>query len=566
MTSSEQTKMDQAKSAKQTLTRRAFVRGTGLSAGVLVTAAACTPGTPPAGPGPNQSTPTGLTGPTPELQLSNIQGNILAGFNKDHQRMLFFTFPSGLAAKQLLSTLQQQVANSEEVLAFNSSYKAAASSNSPLPTATWLNLALTHAGLTALGVSRSDLQAFPDSFRQGMRARSGLIGDSGPSAPSNWITSNADHAVVILAADRLSDLSDAARTATSQIKNAGGTITFDQTGAAREDEPGHEHFGFKDGVSQPGIRGVTTPNNPDDPNQGVPGQDLLWPGEFVLGYPTQIPTGDGLNVQPGPLAVSGPAWTTDGSYLVFRRLQQDVAGFQSFISGTAATAGMSEDLFGAKLVGRYKSGCPLERTEDQPVGLDTQLADPSILDPSILQEDKINHFEFGDDVNGNVCPRSAHVRKTYPRDDQTPTGGEAASQTHRILRRGIPFGASYLPESSNALHAADAAFPHDRGLLFLCYQSSIERQFEFVQNRWSNDEDFPTRGSGEDPIISQNASGVFQIPGSQAQQVTLQGFVTTTGGDYFFQPSIEALQLLATPQAAAAPTQNPAGRPPRNPI
>ncbi len=553
-------------SRPSTWSRRDFVRGTGLSAGVLVSAAACAPGTPPPQNPPSTTTP-GTTGPTPDLNLANIQGNILGGFNKDHQRMLFFTFPAGAAARRLLATLQEQVASSEEVLAFNAKYKAAANAGGSLPAATWLNLALTHSGLLALGVSQSDLRAFPDSFRQGMRARSGLIGDSGASAPTHWITSSTDHAVVILAADHVSELDDAARLATAQIEEAGGNVTFDQAGSAREDEPGHEHFGFKDGVSQPGIRGVTTPNNPQNPNQGVPGQDLLWPGEFVLGYPTQIPTGDGINLQPGPLALSGPAWTTDGSYLVFRRLQQDVPGFHNYVSSTATAAGMTTDLLGAKLVGRYKSGCPLEHTDDQAAGLDTQIADPSLRDATLLQETKINNFEFGGDPNGNVCPRSSHIRKSYPRDDQTPTGGEAASQTHRILRRGIPYGASYLAGSTSGANSADVAFPNDRGLLFLCYQSSIERQFEFIQNRWANDPNFPTRGSGEDPIISQSASGAFQLPGSAAHQVTLQGFVTTTGGDYFFQPSIEALQLLATPQQAATPTapNQPASQPAQQP-
>src|SRR5437588_369889 len=87
-------------------------------------------------------------------------------------------------------------------------------------------------------------------------------------------------------------------------------ILFVQQGRTRIDNPGHEHFGFKDGVSQPGIRGITDPDDPiANPNQGHPGQDLLWPGEFVLGYPQQIPKAaegvDGPNPNPGP--ISGPA-------------------------------------------------------------------------------------------------------------------------------------------------------------------------------------------------------------------------------------------------------------------
>ena len=144
-------------------------------------------------------------------------------------------------------------------------------------------------------------------------------------------------------------------------------LLFTQEGLVRQDEPGHEHFGFKDGVSQPGIRGVDTPRPGGEPNQGNPGQDLLWPGEFVLGYQTQIDGPDTVNhpplspnPNPGPVSQSGPAWAADGSYLVFRRLQQDVAGFHAQLHQLAPANGLDPRVFAAKLVGRYDSGCPLE--------------------------------------------------------------------------------------------------------------------------------------------------------------------------------------------------------------
>jgi deferrochelatase/peroxidase EfeB len=168
----------------------------------------------------------------------------------------------------------------------------------------------------------------------------------------------------------------------------------------------------------------------------------LWPGEFVLGYPTQIRTPDpdadeeGENQKPGPISTSGPAWTADGSYLVFRRLRQDVAGFHRFLADAAAEQGVSIEQFGAKLVGRYPSGAPLERTEDTPKRVDTTKADPSRADPAVLDPLSINNFEFAeDDADGKVVPRAAHIRKAYPRDEKTPTGREADTQTHRIIRR-----------------------------------------------------------------------------------------------------------------------------------
>ena len=101
---------------------------------------------------------------------------------------------------------------------------------------------------------------------------------------------------------------------------------------------GHEHFGFRDGISQPGIRGLTPVSRPTvAPNQGLPGQDLVWPGEFILGYPGQDPLDA---VKPGPVAPLPAPWARNGSYMVFRRLEQRVPEFRAFVAAQAARLGM----------------------------------------------------------------------------------------------------------------------------------------------------------------------------------------------------------------------------------
>ncbi|HMF83395.1 MAG TPA: Dyp-type peroxidase [Acidimicrobiia bacterium] len=515
----------------------------------------------------------------PEIDLAEIQGNVLAGFNKDHQRLLFFRLDDVDRARAWLATIVDETATSEEVLAFNDVFRRARArrrAELATPQATWLNVAFTHPGLAALGVSENELSMFPEAFRQGMAARAPLLGDVDESAPARWVgpfASSDVHGLLLLAADAPSALDRLAGAHTQRMAAHGVRVVFEDTGRARADQPGHEHFGFKDGVSQPGIRGVTRRQNPDDDEQGLPGQDLLWPGEFVLGYPTQAAmpdpkSDDGANGNPGPVSRSGPAWTTDGSYLVFRRLRQDVAGFRRFVAGAAAEQGVSTERLGAKLVGRYPSGAPLERTEDVPHDFDPTKADPSRKNPSILDPTRINNFEFAkDDGDGRLVPRAAHIRKAYPRDEMTPTGGEADTQTHRLLRRGIPYGESFregAPTGSTA--GADA----DRGLLFLGYQASLERQFEFVVSQWFNKPDHPERGDGHDPILSQSSrTKQFTLPGGSPVHLTMQRFVFTTGGAYLFQPSISALRRLSRPSAAtnpAPPLPAPSPRSPRLPL
>jgi Dyp-type peroxidase family len=514
--------------------------------------------------------------------LAKIQGNIIGGFNKDYQTFLFLKFNDPDKGRKWVGQIATEIATSEEVKAFNDLFKAVKhrSGREGVVKATWTNIAFTHSGLKTLGISQVDLDSFPDDFKDGLAARSEWVGDVGSSAPENWVGplgSKDVHALLIVASDSLADLNNLVDGYINDPTfSAAATVIFRQEGRTRVDDPGHEHFGFKDGVSQPGIRDVTEPLD-SDPNKGKGHEDLLHPGEFVLGYPKQksepkhVPGGDDVNPNPDPgdISISGPAWTKNGSYLVFRRLSQNVQAFRNTVHELAKITGLDSAVLGAKLVGRYKSGAPLEQTDKQKEKcIDPALRDPSIDDPGLLSDDRINHFEYGDDLQGQFVPRAAHVRKAYPRDQEGGAGAssESETQTHRLLRRGIPFGNSLgAPEHGGAYEE----FPHDRGLLFLAYQKSIKDQFEFVQSAWVNDPNFPCNSAskdkdtfcnadkpdGQDPIIAQSDEGSFRLPpnkgsGCPVHQLNVQHFVTTTGGEYFFQPSIEALHQIAgaTPQ------------------
>jgi Dyp-type peroxidase family len=502
--------------------------------------------------------------PTTDLRLSNIQGNSLGGFNKDFQANLFLKFKSAAAGRAWVAEIAAEVAasSSANVIQFNnqfSSLRLQGIKPEELISAIWVNLALSFQGLTALNLKAADLALFPEAFRQGMAARK--IGDVGESDPSRWIkpfdNPSDVHAVLIIAADHAHDLQQKVTEITGTAAfQAEVQVLLDQAGRTRLDLPGHEHFGFKDGVSQPGVRGVDPPDDPiGNPNQGHPGQDLLWPGEFILGYATQIPHRgdfDGPNPDPGPDSKSGPDWTVDGSYLVFRRLGQDVPGFEANVRALSKTLGLSIDLTGAKLVGRYRSGAPIERRKFQPGSApppSTDPGDPHLGNPALGKSSTLNNnFEFGDDPDGAVCPLSAHIRKAYPRDEFTPAGAadsESATQTRRLLRRGIPYGPPFVAHDPLSAKA-------ERGLLFICYQNDIQNHFEFVQNFWVSNPNFPPRAPGlpplpgapgQDPIIAQSPNGDMLIDPQKAP-VNVHHFVKTTGGEYFFSPSISALQSI----------------------
>lgn len=160
--------------------------------------------------------------------------------------------------------------------------------------------------------------------------------------------------------------------------------------------------------------------------------------------------------------------------------------------------------------------------------------------------EKNNNFDYDQDPDGQFVPRAAHIRKTNPRSSVPP--GKAESNRHRILRRGVPFGPEFQPGEPPYPGTAPPPDTQDRGLLFLCYQASIARGFEFIQTQWANQNDFPQAGDGRDPIISQDVENPeFNLPrrDTEALHLALQRWVITTGGEYFFSPSIAGIKQLA---------------------
>lgn len=496
----------------------------------------------------------------PTFQTPDIQGDILAELPKRCELLLFFKIQDPKIFKAFLKTLH--ITSMEECLAQRDLIKRRkeAGIETLVPTP-GLNVAFTHKGLTKLGVEGIDgEQPALEAFRDGMAARTGKGALTDPD-PATWNFPRPGHrpdGVFILTGASEAEIADTVSLRLAPVRGNGWRILHEELGRVRPDPvKGHEHFGYADGVSQPGVRGLIAdgiPFNasdpPGDPEQAARGQKLLWPGEFLFGHPSQNPDAAKFT-EKGDIAEPPVPFMKDGAYLVFRRLAQLVPEFNSAVKAAAAAIGpdkeaASAELLGAQMVGRWKSGAPIinAATKDNP-----ELAEGTL---------DVNNFKFDGDREGLVCPWAAHIRKTYPRDDvrhnTNPTPeeigkSESFNQTRRMLRRGITFG----PELTEREALSGRSNPDlARGLLFKCYVTSLENQFEFVQMAWVNSDDFSQPDSGIDAIIGQSAEDsprfVGAVPlsrdGARKPKINFGRFVKMEGGEYFFSPSIPAIRAL----------------------
>ncbi len=531
----------------------------------------------------------------PVLDLSQIQGNILVGFNKDHQAILTFVMPAGAAGRagvrSWLTEVEPTVTFSDPIERERRTRRAMRMmkrTSEPVGEV-YVAIALSFAGLTK---ARDDAGGFTDpKFRSGLdAARSSDLGDptAGRGAPQHWRVGGAaglPDGILILASDDAEFLETRVAEERQRLTRLGGRILSDDVGhdlAYYSDEEhqwprGLEHFGFKDGVGRPGVRGrvewdgttsFLTPRTMPEPDDmfeiayASPGRPLVSPGAFILGYPRQNPAIPGLPLAPLPLGSTvgdeAPTWARNGSFLVFRRLAQDVGLFNRFLEAESARIGQAEPSLagldpvrlGAMLVGRWRSGAPISRFPDADPRPPSAAAEPddaflfaAALDPGDGFPPSVP------DVQGLVCPAAAHIRKVNPRDTSTDQGSAPNTLVRRMLRRGIPYGRP-LPIGSIDDDGAE------RGLLFVAYVSSIEAQFEFLQTHWVNDPRNPAAGdAGIDMIIGQNSRDPTRARKAclRGEQVEVRSaavadaeWVFPTGGGYFFAPSKDAIRHLAS--------------------
>ncbi len=434
----------------------------------------------------------------------------------------------------------------------------AGDADAPVKDATPINIAFTYSGLAALKIDDGTLRSFPDPFRQGMAARAEQLHDTGPSAPQFWegelgLPSVHGYFTGGFALGDSNSASEAfwkamrrdVRAFNDPVDKHGQMLRFGcrmlfrlfgleilhielgqdpykigKDGEVQPLEHRYEHFGFRDGLSQPfvdmGLRDTL-------PGGGTPSRDRTWkpvaPGEIFLNMQDE-----GGEVQLAPV---NHDLTVGSTFLVFRKLEQDVAGFRSFLSRKRPKDPAAQEALAAHFVGRWPNGVPLVLSPDQERGVDPEM------------EAALNDFRYAaDDPLGRKCPLGAHIRRANPRD----IGGRGEARHHRILRRGISYGGPLLKEG--VLNDGEK-----RGLLFIAANSRIDLQFEVIQSNWINGSEFLGQaGLGRCPLIGDNSgapSDGFLEAGAAAPVTGLPRFVTTRGGDYFFAPGIDALRKMA---------------------
>jgi Dyp-type peroxidase family len=507
---------------------------------------------PPTPPPPSAGWPTIRPAPDrtalPLVTDINIQGNVIAGFNKDHQMLLFLRWHDADTARAWLTNILPRLSTNQAVADFNRRFSAARRNSGGDPEelfAVWNNISITVEGIKLLAPAALDELNQHDPRDPGVQmwltgaadsVVAEQVGDTGQSAPARWLFGRPDepvHAIVCVAADRLADLAAELDRHRESLAQHGVSIVFEQPGNTLPGAAaGHEHFGFKDGISQPGVFGFDAesadPAHPGEAKDKL-GTDLIAAGTFILGYPRDSAP---------PVQV--PLWMFDGSFLTTRRLAQDVAGFWAGVetqhatltgsSVTDPTTGIpTADALAAKLVGRWRSGTPIDHA---PVFDNRPARDPT-LD---------NAFEFAADQKGDRTPICAHIRKVYPRagaeQGETRVTEEDTKQ-RRIMRRGIPFGAPFQPTAGRG-HGVDSK----RGLVFQCYQASLSEQFVFLQNAWVNNSNFTDAGTGNDAVIGL-ASTVRIRAGGADHAFEFADFVRTEGALFALTPSLPTVALLA---------------------
>jgi Dyp-type peroxidase family len=454
--------------------------------------------------------------------LKNLQGNILQGHGREHAVHIFLKFreegqEDGRRAKvkEWISGLAKHITSAQKQLDEIEQYR-----QHGIPGSVFMNFFLSAKGYIYLyPASQANPRFDNEAFLRGMEAAQHRLNDPPKEAWEEEYRQDID-AMLLLADDDEHFLLRQARLQLDNLK-AHAKICVVELGRVMRNaqEDSIEHFGYTDGHSQP----LFFQKDIDWKRRQGDKMNVWDPG-----------VGPDLVLVPDPYGeerddTDKVVYHHSGSYLVFRKLEQNVRAFKDGENRLAQALGLTgEDVerAGALVMGRFKDGTPV------------------VLQPTAGRP--ANNFTYNEDPDGEKCPLQAHIRKVNPREEDT--------KSRRITRRGITYGTRVKEPKDNP--NLEELPSEGVGLLFMCYQKDIEKQFEFLQLAWANNPHFPEKQEpGIDPIIGQPG-------GSRAVQqkwpmrwndlrekhtpCDFHGFVTLKGGEYFFAPSIHFLREIET--------------------
>lgn len=531
---------------------------------------------------------------TVTLNLHDIQGNVVKGYGRfgfPYARYILFAIHDEQAGRRfvrrilpLITTATPWQTGKDDIIG--------AEAGVPKPEAT-TNIAFTYHGLKSLGLPESSLHSFPTDFSDGMRARRDILGDHGKSAPENWdpVWNNPEKKVSILVSINgqskeaiekryieIQDVLSQTQGGVEQLAGHRGPNGADdlpyQEANALFDENGvptpKEHFGYTDGISNPFFTG--TGKNPlyaigsGKPTRKDPALPTGWEpievGEFLLGYRDES--------QEYPYAPIPRLLANNGTFMVYRKLHQNVASFDSYLREQAQKhPEYNEEMIAAKFAGRWRNGAPItlfpneeeaarfveevaeaKHKRDNAKGtIEHKMAEMKYL--TLIS--KFVAFKYDEDLDGSRCPIGAHIRRCNPRGSleygvknayNTPG---ALINRRRLLRRGLPYGDSTDRSRDDGNH----------GIIFMALGASIERQFEFVQQQWINYGNDFKAANEKDPLLGDHGTDEFgrgtgkmlfqKKKGSGESPYfcsNIPRFVEMHGGEYFFLPSITALHFI----------------------
>ena len=444
------------------------------------------------------------------LELDDIQALLIAPPRYPFGRYTFLSFDSADAGRAWLAQLADQIPSAHVGLEAHVSGDGLVSP---------VYVAFTHHGLRALGVDESSLATFAEDFRVGMPARAEILGDTGPNSPEHWdggLASDRLHAALLLFASDADALAQRLAEQEALLAAHPGVAVLSALDLAAADltRPA-EHFGYRDRISVVQIEGAGIEPTPGSGPASKP-------GEFILGYADDVGVTRPL---PQPEILS-----RNGSYLVYRKLQQHVGVFREFLRQNAATPD-EQELLAAKMMGRWRSGAPLVLAPDRD--------DPALgEDPT-----RNNDFNYGQmDPVGYACPVGAHVRRVNPRDTEHQHAATSDDPARADLRSAVA-GGRRRGWASSVASPSWLAVPASTNSSSSCSRSgSTTREFKGIANE-------------RDPITGAN-DGTFDmtIPKRPIKQVIkgLPAFTTVKGGAYLFLPGLRALRYLAGIEPAQA--------------